>query len=71
MARERAQEGSEQARLGRSTRWVRERVKAGELDWVRLDGGGFAFKLEQLQAFADARQIACEPWADPPASRDF
>jgi excisionase family DNA binding protein len=48
------------ARLGRSTRWVRDRVKAGELPCVRLDGGAFAFELADLQAFAKARRVALE-----------
>jgi excisionase family DNA binding protein len=48
------------ARLGRSTRWVRDRVKAGELPYVRLDGGAFAFELEDLRAFAKARRVALE-----------
>jgi excisionase family DNA binding protein len=61
-------------RLGRSTRWVRERVKAGELEWVRLDGGAFAFTLAQLQAFASERRIACGPRAraeEPLHTGDF
>jgi len=48
------------ARLGRSTRWVRDRVKAGDLPYVRLDGGAFAFELADLQAFARARRVALE-----------
>lgn len=43
--------------LGRSERWVRERVKGGELPHVRLDGGALAFQLEDLQAFAAARRV--------------
>jgi excisionase family DNA binding protein len=50
-------------RLGRSTRWVRERVKHGELTHVRLDGGGLAFELDDLRAFARERRIACTPLA--------
>jgi excisionase family DNA binding protein len=45
------------ARLGRSTRWVRDRVSAGELPHVRLDGGAFAFEVADLRAFAAERRI--------------
>jgi excisionase family DNA binding protein len=45
-------------RLGRSTRWVRERVKQGELPFVRLDAGALAFELEDVQAFARSRRIS-------------
>jgi predicted DNA-binding transcriptional regulator AlpA len=51
------------ARLGRSTRWVRERVKRGDLPRVRLDEGAFAFELEDVRAFARERRIACTPLA--------
>jgi predicted DNA-binding transcriptional regulator AlpA len=44
-------------RLGRSTRWVRERVKRGDLPYVRLDGGAFAFELSDVQDFAIERRI--------------
>jgi excisionase family DNA binding protein len=44
-------------RLGRSPRWVRDQVKAGELARIRLDGGAFAFDLEDVQAFARARRL--------------
>lgn len=44
-------------RLGRSTRWVRERVRRGELPYVRLDGSAFAFELDDLQAFARRRRV--------------
>ena len=47
-------------RLGRSTRWIRERVKRGELASVRLDGGALAFDLDDLHAFAAARRIGGE-----------
>lgn len=47
-------------RLGRSSRWVRERAKRGELPFVRLDGGALAFELEDLRAFAEARRVAVE-----------
>ena len=43
--------------LGRSSRWVRQRVKRGELPYVRLDGGGFAFEVEDLRAFARAHRV--------------
>lgn len=46
-------------RLGRSGRWVRERVKRGDLPYVRLDGGGLAFELDDVRAFARARRISC------------
>jgi hypothetical protein len=46
--------------FGRSTRWVRERVKRGDLPFVKLDGGALAFELEDLQAFARARRIAAD-----------
>lgn len=45
------------ATLGRSTRWVRDRAKRGELPWVRLDGGALAFDPEDLRAFALERRI--------------
>jgi excisionase family DNA binding protein len=47
-------------RLGRSTRWVRERAKRGELPFVRLDGGALSFELEDVQAFARARRISAD-----------
>jgi hypothetical protein len=43
------------ARLGRSTRWVRERKE--QIGYVRLDGGALAFELEDLQAFARLRRV--------------
>jgi hypothetical protein len=49
------------ARLGRSTRWVRERAKRGDLPVVKLDGGALAFELADLQAFAQSRRV---PLAD-------
>src|SRR5262249_49006331 len=45
-------------RLGRSTRWVRERAKRGELPFVRLDGGALAFELEDVRTFVDSRRIS-------------
>lgn len=48
------------SRLGRSERWVRDRIKAGELPYVRLDGGAFAFELDDLQTFARVRRIGAE-----------
>jgi hypothetical protein len=61
-------------RLGRSTRWVRQRAKgytdrqSGEwipatLPFVQLDGGALAFALEDVQAFARERRIASNPLA--------
>ena len=44
-------------RLGCSTRWVRERVKRGDLADVRLDGGALAFDVEDLRAFAAERRV--------------
>ena len=44
-------------RLTRSTRWVRDRVKAGDLARVRLDGGAYAFDPDDLREFARARRI--------------
>jgi hypothetical protein len=44
-------------RLGRSTKWVRAKAKAGDLIWVRLDGGALAFEPEDVKAFARARRI--------------
>jgi len=44
-------------RLGRSTRWVRERVKRGDLPFVRLDGGALAFELSDVRNFATQRRI--------------
>jgi hypothetical protein len=44
-------------RLGRSTRWVRDRAKRGDLPFVRLDGGRLAFELDDLRAFARDRRI--------------
>jgi predicted DNA-binding transcriptional regulator AlpA len=46
------------ARLGRWTRWVRERAKRGQFPFVRLDGGALAFELEDVQAFARARRVS-------------
>jgi hypothetical protein len=43
--------------LGRSTRWVRERAKAGDLPWIRLDSGPLAFRPEDVQAFAASRRV--------------
>jgi predicted DNA-binding transcriptional regulator AlpA len=44
-------------RLGRSERWVRERVKVGELPRVRLDAGALAFLTADVVAFAEARRV--------------
>jgi phage-related baseplate assembly protein len=43
------------ARLGRSTRWTRERKE--RIGYVRLDGGALAFELEDLRGFARARRV--------------
>jgi excisionase family DNA binding protein len=56
------------ARLNRSTRWIRERAKRGDLPFVRLDGGALAFELEDVQAFARARRISADE-APPLANR--
>jgi hypothetical protein len=50
-------------RLGRSTRWLRERVKRGDLAYVRLDGGALAFLVDDLEAFARERRIGDETLA--------
>jgi hypothetical protein len=47
-------------RLGRSTRWVRERAKRGDLAYVKLDGGALAFTEEDLRAFAEARRVCAD-----------
>jgi excisionase family DNA binding protein len=47
-------------RLGRSTRWVRDRAKRGELPWIKLDGGALAFDLADVQAFARARRVSAD-----------
>lgn len=47
-------------RLGRSTRWVRERAKRGDLPFVKLDGGAFAFEESDLRAFARARRVSLD-----------
>jgi Helix-turn-helix domain len=44
-------------RLTRSTRWVRERAKRGDLACVKLDGGAYAFTVEDVRAFAEARRV--------------
>ena len=46
------------AYFGRSTRWVRGKAKAGDLPFVRLDGGALAFLWADLEAFALARRVA-------------
>jgi hypothetical protein len=47
-------------RLGRSERWLRERVRRRELPVVRFDGK-LAFQLDDLIAFAQAHRTAEEP----------
>ena len=49
------------AKLGRSTRWVRDRKDL--IGWVKLDDGAFAFELEDVRRFARERRIACAPLA--------
>jgi len=44
-------------RLGRSERWVRERVKSGDLATIRLDRGALAFDPDDLRAFAVERRV--------------
>lgn len=44
-------------RLGRSPRWVKERVKTAGLPVVRLDGGALAFDLEAVREWALSRQV--------------
>src|SRR4051794_8390177 len=56
-------------RLGRSERWVRSRVKRGELTVVRLDGGALAFDLEDVKAFARARRVAVDESGARPSAR--
>jgi hypothetical protein len=48
------------SRLGRSTRWVRERVRRGDLPHVRLDGGALAFDPDDVRAFAGGRRLPAE-----------
>lgn len=48
------------ARLGRSTRWTRERVKRGDLPFVKLDGGSLRFEIADLQAFAQSRRVSAD-----------
>jgi hypothetical protein len=43
--------------LGRSERWLRERVKRGELPVVRLDRGPLAFDIDDLRAFTRSRRV--------------
>jgi hypothetical protein len=43
-------------RLGRSERWLRERVRRGDIAVVRLDGK-LAFELADLTAFANAHRL--------------
>lgn len=49
------------AALTRSTRWVRERTKRGDLPHVRLGGGGaLAYRREDLEHFAAAHRVPAE-----------
>jgi hypothetical protein len=43
--------------FGRSERWLRDRVRKGEIAVVRLDAGRPMFALEDLRAFAAAHRI--------------
>jgi len=47
-------------RLGRCTKWIREKAKAGELPYVRLDGGALMFDPDDVRAFARARRVSLE-----------
>jgi predicted DNA-binding transcriptional regulator AlpA len=48
-------------RLTRSPSWLRERARRGDIPQVRLDGGALAFRLEDIQAFAQARRAGGDP----------
>lgn len=52
--------GETAERLTRSERWVRERVKRGQLPSVRLDGAALAFLPADVQAFAEARRVGLD-----------
>jgi hypothetical protein len=56
------------AAFGRSTRWVRERAKRGDLPYIRLDGGGLAFEVDDLRAFTASRRVSADS-RDPLAGR--
>ena len=56
-------------RLGRSERWIRERVKRLELPCIRLDGGALAFDVDDLRAFARARRVPASNDEEAPARR--
>jgi hypothetical protein len=43
--------------FGRSERWLRDRVRKGEIAVVRLDGGAPMFAPEDVKAFAAAHRI--------------
>jgi hypothetical protein len=45
------------ALLGRSPRWLRERRRAGALPWIKLDGRGAMYDVDDLRAFAAARRV--------------
>jgi hypothetical protein len=47
-------------RLGRSERWIRERVRRGELAVIRLDAK-LAFKVDDLITFANDHRSATGP----------
>jgi hypothetical protein len=44
-------------RLTRSPSWLRERARRGDVPTVRLDGGALAFRLEDLQGFAERHLV--------------
>jgi hypothetical protein len=56
------------ARLGRSERWIRERVRRGDLPHVKLDGGALAFDPEDVRRFAASRRVPASSTARQPAS---
>lgn len=56
------------AMMTRSERWVRERVKRGDLPVIRLDGGALAFDVDDLRAFAAARRVGSVDVVAPAAS---
>jgi excisionase family DNA binding protein len=57
-------------RLTRSTRWLRERAKRGDLPHIRLDGGALCFDEGDLREFARARRVGvADSLAGPLAGR--
>lgn len=47
-------------RLGRSERWVRTRVKQGDIPRIRLDGGALMFDPDDVRRFARNRRVPGE-----------